>query len=82
MLTLKTCPLELRGIENKVSQEGKVYYMIYCELDSGKPYKFFVADAKVFPEGLKKGDKITVSFELSYFKGYERLNVIQVDKVS
>lgn len=80
MLKVKSCPVELRGIENKVSEQGKVYYLLYCELDSGKPYKFYIENSSVFPEGLRKGDMVTVTFELSYYKGFERLSVVRVDK--
>lgn len=80
MLTLKCNGLELRGIANKTSNKGNVYYILYVENVDGKPYNFYVPDAKALPQGLKKGDTVNVSFDLSYYKGNERLTVSRVDK--
>lgn len=80
MLTLECKDLELRGIANKTSQNNKVYYILYVENVEGKPYNFYCPDASALPQGLKKGDTVNVSFDLSYYKGQERLTVSKVSK--
>ena len=82
MFKLKTDALELRGIENKSSNKGNVYYILYVENFCGKAYNFYVPNANALPDGLKKGDSIIVTFDLSYYKGQERLSVCKVEKVS
>lgn len=82
MLKLKTDVLELRGIDNKQSAKGNVYYILYVENFCGKPYNFYVPDAKALPDGLRKGSQIIITFDLSYFKGNERLSVSKVETVS
>lgn len=80
MLKLKTDVLELRGISNQLSNKGNVYYILYVENFCGKPYNFYVPNSEAFPEGLKKGDNVIVTFDLSYYKGQERLSVSKVEK--
>ncbi len=80
MLTLNCNGLELRCIANKTSNKGNVYYILYVENNEGKPFNFYVPNAKALPEGLKKSDKINVLFDLSYYKGNERLTVSKVVK--
>lgn len=80
MLTLKLSNVELRGIANKMSGQGNVYYILYVENNEGKPYNFYVPKSEAFPEGLQKGDIINVLFDLTYYKGNERLSVCKVEK--
>lgn len=82
MFKLKTDTLELRGIENKASKNGNVYYILYVENLFGKSYNFYVPKADALPQGLKKGDSIIVTFDLSYYKGQERLSVSKVEKAN
>lgn len=80
MLTVKSCILELRGVANKTSKTGNVYYSINTETEDGTPYAFYCKDSSAFPSGLKKGDKVNIFFEVSYFKGQERLVAVEVVK--
>ena len=82
MLKLTTYGLELRGIANKTSKNGNLYYILYCENEQGKPYNFYVPSADSLPEGLKKGDIIMITFDLTYYKNQERLTVSSVRKGS
>lgn len=81
MLSVKSNPLELRGIANNTSKKGNVYYTINTEAADGSPHAFYCPDAAALPQGLKKGDMVTVTFDVSYYKGNERLVVSKVDKV-
>lgn len=81
MLTVKSTPLELRGIANKTSKTGKIYYVLNCETDDGTPHALYCPSADALPSGLKKGDIITVDFQVSSYKGSERLVATHVDKV-
>ena len=81
MLTVTSCPLELRGVAHKTSKKGKIYYVINCEDKDGTPYGFYCPDAKALSPSLKKGDSVLVSFEVTYFKGNEKLSVTYVEKV-
>lgn len=78
MLKLTTAQLELRGLKNQTSKKGNVYYMLFCETEEGEPCKFFCKDSRVFPEGLKKGDQITLDLHYNAFK---ELDVLKVNKV-
>lgn len=82
MLTVKSAPLELRGIANKTSNKGNVYYTLNCESADGSPHALYCPDAKALPQGLKKGDMVSVSFDVSYYKGNEELIVSKVEKVA
>lgn len=78
-MKLTTDVLELRGLKNVASKKGNVYYTLNCEnVETGDPYQFYCPDAKVFPENLKKGDKIKVSVTYNKFKN---LVVTEVKKV-
>ena len=78
-MKLITEDLELRGLKNTSSKKGTVYYILNCEdIHTGDPYQFYCPDSKVFPEGLKKGDKIKVSLIYNKFKN---LIVTEVKKV-
>lgn len=81
MLTVKSTPLELRGIANKTSKNDKVYYTINCESADGSPHALYCPNASAFPAGLKKGDMVVVTFDVSYYKGNERLIVTKVEVV-
>lgn len=82
MLKVKSYPLELRGIANTTSKKGNVYYTLNCESDDGSPHALYCPKIEALPQGLKKGDKILVTFEVSYFKGNERLVVAQVERAN
>ena len=81
MLQVKSNSLELRGIANKTSAKGTVYYTINTESSDGTPYAFYCPNANAFPDGLKKGDKVELTFDVSYFKGQEKLVVAAVRKM-
>lgn len=75
MLTVTSQPLELRGISPKTTQKGNTYYNVNCETEDGEHFAFYAKDPSGFPEGLKKGDKVRIDFEVAYFQGKERLIV-------
>lgn len=81
MMIVKSEPMELRGIANKTSGKGNVYYTVNVESDDGTPHALYCPNAAAFAQGLKKGDNVRVTFEVSYFKGAERLNVAKVELV-
>ena len=81
MLTVKSNPLEVRGIANKTTAQGKLYYVLNTETEDGSPEALYCPDASVFPEGLRKGDVVTVDFSVSRYGRNERLVVTSVHKV-
>lgn len=81
MIILTSTPFELRCVANKESKQGKVYYTVNCEQEDGTPCSFYAPDASAFPEGMKKGDKITIDFRVDYFRGNEKLVVNKIKKV-
>ena len=81
MLTVKSSPLELRGIANKSSRNGNQYYVLNVESADGSPHALYCPSFEALPQGLKKGDMVEIDFEVSYFKGNERLIVSSVKKV-
>lgn len=81
MLIVKSHPLELRGIANKSSRNGNQYYVLNVESADGSPHALYCPKYEAIPQGLKKGDAISVTFEVTYFKGNERLVVSAVEKV-
>lgn len=81
MLIVKSLPLELRGIANKSSRNGNQYYVLNVESADGSPHQLYCPKFEAIPQGLKKGDAISVTFEVTYFKGNERLVVFAVEKV-
>lgn len=78
MLTVKSNTLELRGIANKETKKGNIYYVLNCEGEDGTPYAFYCPSSDAFPEGLKKGCMISVEFEVKRYNGNEQLIVRQV----
>lgn len=80
MLSVASNPLELRGIANKTTKSGKTYYVVNTESDDGTPYALYCPDASAFAEGLKKGDKVRVLFEVNRFQGNEKLIVRKVEQ--
>lgn len=80
MLTVTSCPVELRGVSNKTSKTGKGYYVLNVETDDGEPFALYCPDFNALPSGLVKGDKVLVSFVVSRYKGSEKLTVCQVAK--
>lgn len=77
MLALKTEKLEVRGLINKTSKNGNVYYILHTETEDGEPCAFFVRDSSVFPEGMKKGDKVSLSLVYNRFKELEVVSVVK-----
>ena len=80
MVYLSSCTLELRGLANRSTKDGKVYYLVNCEDDEGTAVAFYAPNADGFEQGLKKGDKVRVVFELKRFNNQERLVVVKVAK--
>ena len=80
MLKVTSPPVELRGIANNTSKKGNLYYTINVETDDGSPHGLYCPSAECLPQGLKKGEMIRVTFNVSYFKGSERLIVIGVER--
>ena len=81
MLIVKSNPLELRGIAHKETKQKKVYYVVNCEEEDGTSHAFYCPDANAFPQDLKKGEMVNVTFEVNYFNNQERLVVKSVSKV-
>lgn len=81
MLTVISCPVELRGIADKVTKKGSTYYVVNFEIDDGTPYAMYCPDSSAFPVGLKKGDMVTLTMEVKVYNGNERLIVRRLDKV-
>lgn len=75
MLKLKSEKLELRGVQNETSAKGNMYYIIFCESETGEPFRFFCKDVKAIPQGLKKGDNVYVTLALNKY------NNLVVDKI-
>lgn len=82
MLTVTSSPLELRGIAHKRTKDDKIYYIINAESEDGTPHGLYCPDAKAFPDGLKKGDMIYVTFNVYRYGGNERLVVSSVCKAT
>lgn len=82
MLIVTSCPLELRGIANKVGKKENVYYVLNCESADGTPHALYCPDASALPDGLHKGDMVYVTFNVHTYKGNERLIVSSVSKAS
>ena len=80
MLIVTSAPLELRGIANKSSKNGKLYYILNVESSDGSPHALYCPDANALPQGLKKGDMVAVDFLVTYYKGNERLVVNKVNR--
>lgn len=79
MLNLTARKMEVRGIANEQSKKGNVYYILRCESEEGEPFQFFARSADVFPQGLKKGDIVTL--ELAFNPRYKELVLSKVVKV-
>lgn len=80
MLTVKSLPLELRGIVNNVSKNGKAYYTLNVETQDGTPHALYCPDFNALPQGLKKGDVIAVTFNVHRYQNQERLVVSKVER--
>ena len=82
MLYVKSVPMELRGIAHRPKKNtGEVYYIVNAELEDGTAYSFYCPKATAFGADLKKGDKVEITFEVSYYYNKERLIVEKVEKV-
>lgn len=82
MLKVKSEVMELRGVANKQSAQGKVYYIVNVETMDGTPHQFYCPDATALPQGLKKGDNVVLTFDVKYYKNQESLVVANVEKAS
>lgn len=80
-MKVKSATLELRGISNKVSSKGTVFYMVNVEEDDGTPLSFYCPKIEALPQGLKKGDLVNIVFDYTRFNQQERLMVSSVEKV-
>lgn len=78
MLTVTTCPLELRGIANKTTSNGRTYYVLNCESNDGTPHAMYCPSADALPAGLKKGDMVTMLCDVRTYDRSERLIVKSV----
>lgn len=81
MLCMKSLPLELRGVQNRLTKGGKAYYLLNVENEDGMPYQLYCPNSNALPQGLKKGDMVTVTFAYTVFDRQERVYVTQVEKV-
>lgn len=81
MFYVKSSPIELRGVENKVKKDGSVYYVLRVEGENGVPYQLYCPKPDALPDGLKKGNMITVTFGYTVYDRSERLFVSKVEKV-
>lgn len=82
MLTVKSSPVELRGIVNKTSQKGKVYQVVNTELPDGTPYQVYCFERGALPDGLKRGDKICLIFGLERWTTGDKVFLKKVEKVA
>lgn len=81
MLTLKSTPLELRGIANRFKKDGSIYYLLNVENDEGTPHQLYCPTPEAVPQGLKKGDKVVVLFHMKTYNNNDYLVVSKVEKV-
>jgi len=82
MLTLKSTPLELRGIANRFKKDGNVFYLLNVENEEGTPHQLYCPNPDALPQGLKKGDLVEVVFHMKKYENNEYLVVHKVEKVS
>lgn len=82
MLRVASEPLELRGVASNTSKKGNMYYSVNTESEDGTPYSFYCPDFNALPQGLSKGDKVRLYFNVRYFRSQERLEVCKVEKVT
>lgn len=80
MFSVKADALELRGVSNRVTKSGRNYLSLNVEDNEGFPYSLYCPKPEIMPQGLKKGDKISVTFAYSQYHGQERLIVSAVSK--
>ena len=74
-------PVELRGIANKVTQSGNIYYTVNLEEADGTPVALYAKNAEGFAPGLRKGDAVVATCEYVKFDRQERLICVGLDKV-
>ena len=58
-----------------------MHAFLNCESLDGSPHSLYCPSADALPQGLKKGDIVSVLFDVTYYKGNERLVVRKVEKV-
>lgn len=79
-MILFTEKLELRGVKNCSSKNGKNYLVLNCEnVSNGDAYQFYCPTKEIMPTGLNKGDKVELKLE---YNTYKNLLVREVKKVS
>ena len=81
MLTVKSEPLELRGVANRVKKTGELYYLLNVEDAEGTPHQLYCPDPDAVPQGLRKGENIVVTFHVKQYERTEYLVVNKVEKV-
>lgn len=83
MLTVKSSPMELRGVAHRPKRNSdKVYYLVNAETEDGTAYSFYCPNPSSFGAGLKKGDMVEITFEVSYYNNKEQLIVSKVEAVN
>lgn len=80
MILAVSNPLEIRGVVNKVTQKGKPYFVINVEDADGYAHSLYCPKVEALPLGLKKCDKVFVTFSLGSWNGQERYTVEKVEK--
>ena len=76
MLNLVAHKMEVRGLANATSKKGNLYYILRCENEEGEHFEFVARDASIFPQGLKKGDSVTL--ELAFNPRFKDLLLSKV----
>lgn len=74
-------PVELRGIANKVTKSGNIYYNVNLEDADGTPVSLYAKNADGFALGLRKGDTVVATCEYSKYNQDERLICVGLEKV-
>lgn len=82
MLKMISHNLELRGIANRLRNDGSVYYLVNVEDCEGTPYQFYCKDSSAFPPALKRGDIVDIEFDYRKFDRNDNLIVSRVLSVS
>ena len=81
MLKVASEVLELRGVATKTTAKGNMYYLVNCETEDGTAHQFYCPDYTALPQGMKKGDKVRVYFNVKVFDRQEKLIVSKVEVV-
>lgn len=79
MLNVVAKNMEVRGLAHATSKKGNVYYILRCENVEGEHFEFFARESNAFPQGLQKGDNVTL--ELAFNPRFKDLVLLKVVKV-